>query len=308
MTVEQWEQIGQWIFSGKFPLVAPANMRTRLRALALDLEVVRRPTNRYATFKTNPEQSFYATMVEHQRTLPYRRHDMIFDTQRFYFFGNLDEQVFPAMFCYHDTIIRTIVALGEALGAVGWVVPQSAEYVPLRLFWDELKFVCYGDTAVRATLYKIKYEACNEYSDESPLPPPPLPEPVNFPQGTPITPNDGYSPNEGSEDDYEPFEGDNAEAPPFELPFGEACERYLVTYEFLPTPPNGVPETGQDIFYGVIEGVFNDLLPSGSREVGIIAGGNIFEGTGCAPGIRTVRRVADDPNLDIRILDAVPFP
>lgn len=275
---EAFELIDTFLFSGKFPLVFPATIKDSLRAILVDVEVVRFPTNFYESRNTNPFTSFYATMISHQRDMPMQRYDVLYPTQRYLFTGHDDEQILPAMYCYHFATIRTIINLALGLGVILAPISETIVQRPLRSFLDELKFVCHADTALRVSLYKLKFDECDNYPDSA-IPTPPKPSnPISFPQGAPILPVDGYSPNGGLPEDYEPYPGDNEGVDPGDFPQGLECEAIALRW-------NTFSETEQlapidRVVFGVVNGQRIAGTP-GNFEVFVTCQGD--NTTGCIP-------------------------
>jgi len=234
--MSDWELIQQRSISGKGILKVPTDAKKN-RAYLLYSAVFREPLSKYANFNYNPPRSRYGTLV-------FLRNDYVVDTQPIEYkkqafdgVNDISGQTLLAVKCAYEGILESIYRLSVNLaatpGSIG-LTPVNytngiADYENLRLAWDECRLVCYADTAIQLSLYRLKYDVCNEDFDKDREPPPPPPPPPEVPPGTPIVGID--PPYEGDDDDGNtvPYPEDE---PPEPEPGGEDCQAYVIVIQY----------------------------------------------------------------------------
>lgn len=135
-------------------------------------------------------------------------------------------------------------------------------YKHQKLWFDEIKVVCYADTALKLEVKTDDLFLCPDDEEPDPLPPPlPPPSPTDVPPGTslgegntPISP-----PYQGDDDDGDTIPYDGDEFPP---PVDESggCWKTLTTYTSAP----GIPPSTIDYTYGLSTDVPAFRLLSGA--------------------------------------------
>jgi len=237
--------------SGKGTLRLPPNDDLRnARIVSLYALVIRPPSNEYTNVKFNPVKSYYAT-------LQFLRGGYVqFTATMEYFTQMWDFYVDPA-FAPIYALQCSEAALRLGLADIGSDAPASsiAEWRHTNTLWDEIKVVCYADTAIALQVVSQPLDVCvpideDDPPDDPPEPPPP-PDPVDPPvpvgqplgEGNEFFPSPPYDEEDSDGGDTAPFPGDEYEPPP---------------------PPDPIPGTW---FF---------------RFRGSVAGSSTFEGT--APG------------------------
>lgn len=219
------ELIQERFISGKGILKVPSDTKKN-RYTILYLDVIRRPTNRYANLNWNPPRGKYAFLTFLRNGYVIDTRSMEFDRESYDGIADISGQTLIAVKCAYDGILDTFVNLSVALGAtpggVG-LVPISKnnnikDYENLLLGWDEVRVVCYADTALQARLYRTAYDVCNpDFDNQQPPPPPPPPLPP-VPPGTPLA--NLSPPYEGADDggNTVPYPSDSVPPPFVPLP------------------------------------------------------------------------------------------
>ncbi len=312
MVLQQFEIIKQVTFSGKFPLVLTDADIEDARCLHFDIFVSRPPTSPYFSSKTNPPESFYGTFIEMDRSIALRRYDIDYGRQRFRFTADLDHQVIPAMKCIYNLERSLFGFILEEL-IPGFIISEP-DYLDrltnIGQFSQLYLFKCYADTALTVVVYKKKFEACFEGSNENPPPPPP-PEPPSIPAFAPGTPIlEGYAPDEGiNAGDYEPFPGDFGDPGlPGLFPFGEECVPYQITidYDGFDSGGNPTPVTVINDVWGIIEDVFVRPNPGSSAGDLIIKCGDLTITT-CTQGQEVLVGNPFTPESAFQVVSITPI-
>lgn len=217
----EYELIQQRNISGKGILRVPTDARKN-RAYILYASVFRRPLNEYENRSYNPHRSRYGTLVFLREDYVIGSCPIEYRKQAFDGVNDISGQTLLAVKCAYEGVLESIFRLSVNLagtpGSVG-LTPVNytngiADYLNLRLAWDECRLVCYADTAIQLSLYRLVYDVCDEVEDEDI--PPPVPDPIpEVPQGTPI---EGIDPPYDDEDDDGNSVPFPADVPPLPTP------------------------------------------------------------------------------------------
>ncbi len=280
------------IISGKGLLRVPDNSDTdEARILTLYASVFRRPVNQYLNFAYNPPKSRYATLNFFRETFLLRSVAMEFPSQSWDFSPELNYQNLYALDCVYEGILQTFVNLGNALNLVPVsVVNNISSYRHTKLWFDEIKVVCYADTAIKLTLESKPYDFCPGQEDYQPDPPPPPPPVVSsIPPGTPLGAGFPASPAyDGNNDngDSVPFDGDESGIPP-QLE-GDTCSTYTVRLIGEASDNNGgswfsIQYTATVYGEYSLDPIFDGdpTIPGGLDSVKILARGRVALGEIC---------------------------
>lgn len=223
------ELIQERLISGKGVLKVPSDV-VKNRLYILYTDVVREPKNKYINLNYNPGRSRYATICFFRTNYLIADIPIEFPRQVFDGVNDICGQNLIALKCAYSGILQTFINLGLALNLPPISVQNTIEtYTNLRLAWDEMRIVCYADTAIQCRLYRLKYDVCDtDYDDDFPPPPPPAPLP-SVPPGTPLdTISQPYS---GSNDggNTQPYSGDTLYVPPIA---DGVCTKYQINYSY----------------------------------------------------------------------------
>lgn len=243
--------------SGKGVLKVPDTEDVeKARTMTLFVSVFRRPINEYLNFNYNPPRGRYATLNFFRDSFLVMSVPLEFPFQSWDFYPELNYQNLYALDCVYEGILQSFVNLGTALGLTVISVDNSiALYRHTDLWFDEIKVVCYADTAVKLKLSSKPYDFCPEQPDVRPDPPPPPPvEITEVPPGTPLVDDLSVSPpydGENDNGDTEPFITDES-VPPDERPTGNACEQYdmLLTYDLRLSDGSFAPQQNTFTVFG----------------------------------------------------------
>lgn len=193
--------------SGKGILKVPrSNPNYKIcKILSLTSTVIRPPSQEYLNFNYNPPRSRYATLVYLSQGMVLKEEQVEYLLQTSRWYGDISAQVLYAVKCAYAGILQTFVNLGIALPRPPFSVNNGiAEWKHTDLFFDEVRCVCYADTAIQLDLITVPYDLCTDDEDTEPTPPPPPPDPpVEETRGVPILPDspDPLSPPYEGEDD-----------------------------------------------------------------------------------------------------------
>lgn len=293
------------LISGKGILRLPATAR-KVRYFILYLDVIRRPRNEYLSFEWNPTQSLYARFSYLRNNYvvanDYMRYQRELRTQ----ITDISGQNLRAVKCAYRGTLQSFANLATGLGlVVTEVTDKIQDFESLFLNWDELRFVCYADTAIQARLFGLNYDNCDPDLDDTQDPPPPPPPREPVPPGTPIPEIDDAFDGDNDDGNTVPFPGDSE---PPDLPFGDDCVLYRVTIAWV----NLDGRTGEGTFtlFGPIDepGVSSD-----QRALFILARGGPDSidppaGLGCVPVVTQCFVVGStDPDfLSVQLINIVP--
>jgi hypothetical protein len=285
-----WEVQNTYIFSGKFPVLIPESARENLRAMIVDVDLIRRSKNEFYANKTNPPTTFLGTFTTWFGEMPIERRDIIFASQRFIFSDSTDAQLISLLTCSFKGVVDSIQNLGAALNLLPFPSGNFLQEVKALSFLPStLKFVCYADTGLRVIIRTLKYDVC-ELENEPAPPPPPSPPPNSIPPGDPITADDGFSdiPDGGNSSDYAPYPGDGEDTTPGGT--GNSCDPYRVTITFNIRNELGViidTQIAEGDLFGVIGETFVGTSGDGSPTAGVFSQGFVSSQT-CGASQQTI--------------------
>lgn len=250
------------VISGKGIVKMPLNSKdyTQAKIITVYCTVVRRATSEYLNFAYNPARSRYCTLNFMRKGHVIMSASMEFGFQSWDFYPEISAQTLYAVECAYAGILQTFVNLGNALALIPYVVANNIEdWVHTNLLFDEIKVVCYADTAVRISVRSSKFNLCPDQEEKEPDdPPPPPPNPPPVPPGTPLTDTDTplSEPYDGEDDDGDTVPHPIDEVPPVpEFPQGERCVKYYV-YVSCRTATSNFPVTTTAQLFGEIEDIF----------------------------------------------------
>lgn len=206
----------------------------RAKVFTLYADVIRKPSNEYLNFNYNPPESRYATLQFIRGGYVIKTEPLKYPKQSWDFYFEPSAQAMFAVQCAYQGILQSFVNLGTALNVVPVsVVDNIADWVHVDLMWDEVKVVCYADTAIQLSVRTKEFDLCPDQQTKEPDPPPPPPEdPPAYDPGEPLA--DTASPASPAYDentdngDTVPYPGDLDLQP--EFPTGEVCELLVVSY------------------------------------------------------------------------------
>lgn len=187
-----YELIQSRIVSGKGVLKIPTD-GVRGRSAILYAEVIRNPKNKYVNKGWNMERSRYANLVFLRAGYVMYALPMEFDKQVYDTINDSSGQTLIALKCAYEGILISFTNLATALGKVlTQYVDAIKEYQNLVYSWDEVRIVCYADTAIQFRLYGLSYDSCSlgKTQTNKPIVPPAGASPVAV--GTPITVSPPY--------------------------------------------------------------------------------------------------------------------
>lgn len=275
------------LISGKGVVKIPQNTKdyTQAKIVTVYATVVRRATSEYLNFAYNPPRSRYCTLNFMRKGYVIMSASMEYSFQSWDFYPEISAQTLYAVECAYQGILQTFVNLGNALSLVPISVTNNIEdWVHTNLLFDEIKVVCYADTAVQISVRSNKYDLCPDQENKDPddPPPPPLNPPVYDP-GTPLNVGDNIiSPPYDGENDFGdtiPHPIDEPPPPPPEFPQGGNCVAYRISVRAQRNTGGFEESTGD--FYGAID---NIGLTAGGTAVTIISKGLwLGWGSPCSP-------------------------
>jgi len=216
----EYELIQQRNISGKGILKVPTDVRQN-RAYILYASVFRKPKNQYLNFNYNPTRGRFGTLVFLRDGYVINSAPIEYPKQVFDGVNDISGQTLLAVKCAYDGMLESVYRLSVNLAATPGsfgLTPVNytnliADYVSLRLAWDECRLVCYADTAIQLSLYRLLYDVCNPSFDaDIPTPTPdPIPE---IPAGEPIEGIDPAYDDEIDDGSTIPYPGDSPPTPP----------------------------------------------------------------------------------------------
>lgn len=227
------------VISGKGVIRVPLNEDSRkAKILTLYAEVIREPRQAYRNYEYNPPRSVYGRLVFLRENFVVRDALLQYTDQVWEDYPEIGYQTTYALQCAYQGILASIANLGTALGAtVINIEDRIKDWRHAYLFWDEVKLVCFADTAVRLTVSSSFYDLCPDQEDPIPYPPPETPPPPNqLPPGTPLQDSEfPYTPPyDGDTDDGDsvPFPGDEPLPPPPDTGDTVTGRVYQIAYSY----------------------------------------------------------------------------
>lgn len=261
---EEYEEVKNVTFSGKYPLEFSEEDIENVRSLVVYVQVARRSKSPYLSMKTNPPNGFLGTICAINNGHVLQRYDIDFEKQCFFFGEDVDRQLLPSQVCIVNQESQNLTQVAQALGLSVSLAPNAYldSLTNRQVREEQLFFNCYADVALNVVVQRLKYELCND--DANPPPPPPKPKPVppppEVPPGEPVPPSIYAPPPPGSGSNYEPFPGDRAD-PPGE---GEECLSYAVSYIMRdPGNANFTPIEASVQVLGIVVGF--ETIPSSTN-------------------------------------------
>lgn len=222
------------IISGKGVLKLSATAADESKVINIFADVVRLPSNPYLNFAYNPPRARYATLQLLRGGYVVDTLVMEYENQVWERYPDQGGQSLYAIACAYQGILDSFANLGTALGLTLTEKENDIKgWEHIKLWFDEIKVVCYSDTAIRVVVEDIAYDFCLDLDtpDGAPPPTPPAPPP-EVPVGVPMT--DATTPV--SPPYEEPDDGgdtvpypDDAPDPFPDLPLGTACQVFTCT-------------------------------------------------------------------------------
>lgn len=234
MTAELREQR---FISGKGLLKIPASA-AKSRYFLLYADVIRRPSNEYLNLNYNPPRSRYATLVFLRGNYVVQEASLDYPRQRWEFVSDPSGQTLIAVKCAYEGILISFASLATGLALpIAQYQDLIKDYENLSLVWDEVRVVCYADTAIRLSLYSAFYATCDPEKDDQDEGGPPPPPPPSVPPGVPI--EDGGEVELSEPYDY-PNDGGNTQPYPGDEvpPEFEECSAITITLNYVQTLDN----------------------------------------------------------------------
>lgn len=215
-------KIEERLISGSGLLRMPS-VESAVRYFSVLVDVVREPSETNRSFRYSPYRQRFATMVGLRDGYVLFEQAIDYTRRRFDYLVSQAGQNLIALKCSHKQNLTKFEELGAA--------PEDsniAEFADLSFMWDELRFVCYADTAIQVRLFQDVYDECGDtyVQKEPPVPPEPLP-PV--PPGTDIP--DISPPYPVDDTVTDPFPGDTF--PPDPPPEGTPVWNVITTERTL---------------------------------------------------------------------------
>lgn len=159
----------------------------KIRYFTLYADVIREPTNKYLNLNYNPPKSRYATLTFLLDDYVQFEHPMEYSKQRWDLVADVTSQNLIALKCVYDGILKSFANLGTALNVVPVsITDKIKDYEYLVLLFNEIRVVCYGDTAIQLKLYTTANDTCDPDKDTPRKPPPPPPPDPLTPPGLPV--------------------------------------------------------------------------------------------------------------------------
>lgn len=236
--------------SGKGMLRVPSEL-TKRRAVVLYSDLVRPPSSPYYNANYSPSQSLYGFLTFLRNGYVIGDAKIHYKEQSWDAVPDITAQNLIAIKCMYKGILQSFVnfAVGLQIPVIE-VTDLIKDYEYLDLMWDEVRVVCYADTALKLRLYALSNDKCQDDADKPKKPQKPPPPPPPVPPGTPVQVDPPYDDNEDNPDDVtEPYPGDTDS--PF--PIGEQCQEFDVTVNIFPIVGDAFPFTCR--VFGEIEGV-----------------------------------------------------
>lgn len=242
--------------SGKGLLRNPQPRSPLCRFLTLQIQVIRKPKTEYLNFNYNPPRGRYGTLTFIRNSSVVSSEAIEYPDQSFDFIADPSGQAFLALQCQYQGLLDSFANLGTALGLnVLSVENNIASWKNLNILWDEVRLVCYADTAIDMFLFQGEYDVCPEQNPQIQIPPLPLPPPPEFERGEPLSGEEGVSsPYDGETDDGStiPYPSDSEFEPEPSYPKGDDCEVWYVRVRINVSTGTPVETSGR--VYAPIQG------------------------------------------------------
>jgi len=186
--------------SGSGLLIVPPSI-IPYRKYWLFADLIRAPRSPYLNLKSNPPESFFGKLCFLNKGRVVRLESVDFAGQAWEFEPDISGQVQIALKCAIDVNNQTSINLGLSLGAPPITVENPLEAFSIQpLNWEEVRLVCFAESAVRLELWAQPYEFCSPYSVPIADSAPDIEFPEEIAPGTPLEGDNAVSP---------PYDGDN---------------------------------------------------------------------------------------------------
>ena len=200
------------------------------KILTVYCTVIRPPLSPALNFNYNPARSRYATLVFLRNGYVIDERPLEYTYQAFDFAYDIEAQALYAIEAAYAGILQSFINLAANLNAT-WitVVDQIAAWNHSTLFWDEVRVVCYADTAIRLVVSSTPYNLSTEQSTKLGDFPPEVPaNPTIYPPGTDLSTTDTpvSPPYDGVNDNGNtvPYAGDISTTPTV------GCWKVIIAY------------------------------------------------------------------------------
>lgn len=246
--------------------------------------VIRFPLTNYMSANYNPRESRYATLNFMRDGFVMDTKEMRFPSQVFDFAPEPYQDIY-ALQCAYSGVLESFVNLATYLGAT-WISVENEikDYRHYDLLFDEIKVVCYADTAIQVVVKSAPFELCAEqFGNVIPvLPPLPPAAPLPVSPGQPLVEDAAPSPAyDGDTDggDSVPYPLDVPEEP---QPEGGSCVQYLLQVSYTQAGTGQRQNNGGIRIYGEYIPQVR-ISPSSPNIVEFNCRGTIF--SGCQPSL-----------------------
>lgn len=190
------------LISGQGVLKTPPD-QPYYRSYSLFMQVVRKPKQEYLNLNYNPAKSRYANLIFLRTGYVIKEIPMEYAKQRLDEEPDVAGQTLIAVKCAYRNLLQALNNTNASL------IAAIAGYTILSLPWDEIRIVCYADTAIQLRLYAETYQTCDPlYIPANYGAPTPTDVPTVSP-GTPLTGNNTVSPP------YDYASNDNGNTSPY---------------------------------------------------------------------------------------------
>lgn len=244
----EYELIQERNISGKGVLRVPSDIQKR-RHVVLYASVLRPPKSPYLNLNYSPPRSRYGFLTFLRNDYVIGFGAMEWKQQSYDTITDQTSQNLIAIKCAYEGMLQSLNNFAIALSLIPVsVVDLIKDYEYLDLAWDEVRVVCYADTAINLRLYSLPHDTCDPSKDKPKKPPVPPPPPPEQPPGTPL---ENLDPPYDGDDVTDPYDGDETTPPPLTPP-GEACVAYRMVVRAISDQAFGEPTPGYRDF--TIEG------------------------------------------------------
>lgn len=267
---KEYIQLSASTFSGKFPLPLAFPSLKKVRHVIISTDVIRKPTTEYMSKKTNPDESFYGTMMLCRDGYVQSRLDLKYESQTFELGDKNATNLYFLIHCTFNTIISGLINISADVGG-GLERGETPEFFqPIQFLPDIIKFTCYADTLLKVVVRYVEFDVCTNQEPEAKVPPPPPKPDTKYPSGSPVGAVDGYSPKpfNTSPGDYKPFPTDNDGNEGGES--GDSCQPLIVvtSYEVSSDGGNNWNTISSPInVFGKVGDISIGTRPNGNADV-----------------------------------------